>query len=210
MKTVNIHEAKTHLSKLVEGAVNGEPFVIAKAGRPLVRVEALTMPGRDEVKAARFPARRVRDARRLRSHGAGGDRDPVRHRLMKCLLDTHLLIWAASDPARLSSTARERIEDIDNDLYFSVASLWEIVIKNALGRADFRVDASRLRRGLSDNDYVELGVEGNHVLAVASLPALHRDPFDRVLIAQAKVEGLMLLTADGAMAGYGSPVSLVS
>ena len=129
---------------------------------------------------------------------------------MKCLLDTHLLIWAASSPDRLSRAARERIEDPDNELVFSVASLWEIVIKAGLGRDDFRVDAGRLSRGLTDNGYAELAIEGRHALAVASLPPLHRDPFDRILIAQASVEGFALLTADAAMAGYGGPVSLVA
>ena len=129
---------------------------------------------------------------------------------MKCLLDTHLLIWAASNPDRLSRAARERIEDPDNELVFSVASLWEIVVKAGLGRDDFRIDAGRLRRGLTDNGYTELAVEGGHALAVASMPPLHRDPFDRILIAQASVEGFALLTADAALAGYGGPVSLVA
>ena len=128
---------------------------------------------------------------------------------MKCLLDTHLLLWVASSPDRLSAAARERIGNPENDLVFSVASVWEIVIKGALGRDDFRVDAGRLRRGLVDNGYAELAVEGRHALAVASLPPLHRDPFDRILIAQASVEGFSLLTADATMAGYGGPVSLV-
>ena len=129
---------------------------------------------------------------------------------MKFLLDTHLLVWAASKPASLSAAARQAIEEPGNDLYFSVASLWEIVIKSALQREDFSVDASLLRRGLSDNGYDEIAIEGAHVLAVASLSTLHRVPFDRILIAQARVEGLVLLTADAVMAGYGSPVRLVN
>lgn len=128
---------------------------------------------------------------------------------MKLLLDTHLLIWAASEPTRLSTTARDSIEDSRNEVHFSVGSLWEIVIKSALQRSDFDVDASLLRRGLSDNGYRELTVDGRHVLAVGSLPAMHRDPFDRILIAQARTEGMSLLTTDAVMASYGSPVSLV-
>ena len=124
-------------------------------------------------------------------------------------IDTHLLIWAASEPARLSAAARESIEDSRNELHFSVGSLREIVIMGSLQRSDFDVDASLLRRGLSDNGYRELRVDGNHVLAVGSLPAIHRDPFDRILIAQARSEGMSLLTADVTVASYGSPVSLV-
>ncbi|GLR49683.1 type II toxin-antitoxin system VapC family toxin [Shinella yambaruensis] len=128
---------------------------------------------------------------------------------MKLLIDTHLLLWAASSPERLSEAATALMADPENTLYFSVASLWEVVIKSSLDREDFQADAARLRRGLVDNGYVELPIIAGHAIAVADLPHLHRDPFDRILIAQAKHEGLLLLTADARVADYGGPVRLV-
>jgi PIN domain nuclease of toxin-antitoxin system len=121
------------------------------------------------------------------------------------LLDTHLLLWAAGSPQRLSARAREMLLDPVNALVFSTASLWEVAIKRSLGRDDFIVDARVLRRGLLDNGYAELPVLGPHALAVGQLPALHKDPFDRLLLAQAQVEGMTLLTADEAVGRYGSP-----
>jgi PIN domain nuclease of toxin-antitoxin system len=123
------------------------------------------------------------------------------------LLDTHVLLWAAGKPDRISRKVRALIDNRDNRLFFSVASVWEIVIKCGLGRADFRVDAGRLRRKLIENCYDELDVTGEHVIGVASLPSLHRDPFDRLLVAQAVHEGLTLITSDQALAGY--PVSIL-
>ncbi len=128
---------------------------------------------------------------------------------MKLLIDTHLLLWAAAMPQRLSPRAVARLEAPENRLQFSAASLWEIAIKAGLGRSDFTVDPRRLRQGLIDNDYEELPLTGAHALALADLPALHKDPFDRILIAQAKVEGLTLLTADATLARYGAPVEVV-
>jgi len=121
---------------------------------------------------------------------------------MKLLLDTHLLLWAAGMPERLPKTARALIEDEENQLLFSAASLWEIAIKHALGRVDFRAEPALLRRGLLDNGYQELAITGAHAIAVASLPALHRDPFDRMLIAQAAAAGALFLTADPLVAQY--------
>jgi len=123
---------------------------------------------------------------------------------MKLLLDTHILLWAAQSAPKLSPNARRLIEDADNTLFFSVASLWEIVIKNGLQRADFTVNAAVLRRGLLENGYHELGLTGEHVLALASLPMLHKDPFDRILVTQAMQEGMHLLTADAQIAPYQS------
>lgn len=128
---------------------------------------------------------------------------------MKLLLDTHLLLWAAGDPARLSPAATALLEDEDNRLLFSAASLWEVAIKSGLGRADFRVDARLLRRGLLDNGYGELPIGSDHAVAVAGLPPVHRDPFDRLLVAQAMVEGITLLTTDALVARYPGPVRLV-
>lgn len=125
---------------------------------------------------------------------------------MKLLLDTHLLIWAAGFPERLPVEARELIEDKDNDLFFSAASLWEVAIKSALGREDFAVDARLLRRGLLDNGYGELPVASEHAVAIDGLPPLHKDPFDRLLIAQSMVEGIVLLTADSLVGQYPGPI----
>jgi PIN domain nuclease of toxin-antitoxin system len=128
---------------------------------------------------------------------------------MKLLLDTHVLLWAAGEPSRLPPRARDLIADPANELIFSAASLWEIVIKRGLGRADFRVDPGLLRRGLLDNRYDELPVTGEHVVATDSLPPLHEDPFDRILVAQAIVEGMVLLTVDPVVGRYPGPVRKV-
>ena len=109
---------------------------------------------------------------------------------MKLLLDTHLLLWAAGSPDRLSAAARPLLEDPLNELLFSAASLWEIVIKRGLGRSDFQVDARVLRRGLLDNGYQELAITSEHTVSIDSLPPIHKDPFDRILVAQATVEGI--------------------
>ena len=128
---------------------------------------------------------------------------------MRLLLDTHLLLWAAADSRRLSAGARKLIDDTANELLFSAASMWEIVIKRALRRSDFRVDARALRRALIDNGYGELAIAGPHALAVEMLPPIHADPFDRMLIAQAAVEGVTLLTSDQTVARYAGPVRQV-
>lgn len=128
---------------------------------------------------------------------------------MKLLLDTHLLLWAAGAPDRLSGEARRWIEAPEHELLFSAASLWEIAIKSGLGRGDFQVDARLLRRGLLDNGYLELPITGAHAAAVTGLPPLHKDPFDRLLVAQAMTEGITLLTADARVARYPGPVRLV-
>ena len=125
---------------------------------------------------------------------------------MKLLLDTHVLLWAAGSPEQLSPEARAMLEDPDNALLFSAASLWEIAIKRSLGRADFKVDARVLRRGLQDNGYQELPITSEHAVFIDSLPPIHKDPFDRILVAQATVEGITLLTADALIAQYPGPI----
>ncbi len=125
---------------------------------------------------------------------------------MKLLVDTHLLLWAAGEPEKLSQSAREYLENPDHRLVFSIASLWEVVIKSRLDRPDFQADAALLRRGLCDNGWEELAIDGRHVLAVGALKTLHKDPFDHLLIAQARVEGMMLLTADAKVAAYEGPI----
>jgi PIN domain nuclease of toxin-antitoxin system len=125
---------------------------------------------------------------------------------MKFLLDTHVLLWAAGEPTRLSASARRLLNDKNHELLFSAASLWEVAIKRGLGRKDFSVDARLLRRGLLDNGYEELPILSQHVVEVESLPAIHKDPFDRLLVAQATVEGITLLTLDLVVARYPGPV----
>jgi PIN domain nuclease of toxin-antitoxin system len=125
------------------------------------------------------------------------------------LLDTHLLLWAASEPERLSKKARQLLLDAENQLHFSSASVWEIAIKRALGRQDFQVDIRRFWRLLLVNGYHELKVSGEHAVALESLPSLHKDPFDRLLIAQATVEGHTLITRDRQVAAYRGSVKLV-
>ncbi len=125
---------------------------------------------------------------------------------MILLLDTHPLLWAAGQPDRLSPAARDLITDANNELWFSAASIWEVTIKHGLGRDDFRVEPHLLRRGLLENGYCELAITSAHTLAVSHLPAIHRDPFDRLLVAQAESEGVLLVTADEVVARYPGPV----
>lgn len=126
---------------------------------------------------------------------------------MKYLLDTHILLWVAGQSARLSQATRHLLDDPDNELHFSSASLWEIAIKSAQERPDFQVDARQLRHGLIDNGYQEVAVTSRHAVAVLDLPLLHKDPFDRLILAQAAVEQLTLITADSIIARY--PGSIV-
>jgi PIN domain nuclease of toxin-antitoxin system len=128
---------------------------------------------------------------------------------VKALLDTHLLLWNAGRPDRLSAEARRVIDAPENELFFSAASLWEIAIKTSLGRSDFSVDARLLRRGLLDRGFVEVPVTGEHAVAVGDLQPIHKDPFDRILVAQARVEGITLLTSDSTIARYGGSIHKV-
>lgn len=128
---------------------------------------------------------------------------------MRLLLDTQLLLWAAYTPERVPEIARALIADVRNEVAFSPASVWEVVIKRALDRPDFRVDPRRLRRGLVENGYVELSITSEHALAVDLLPPVHKDPFDRMLVAQALAEGLPFVTADRRLAEYPGDVRLV-
>ena len=150
MRTVNIHEAEAQLSKLVDRAVKGEPFIIAKAGKPLVKVTALE--------------------------------------------------------ARLPAQAADLISNEENEVYFSPASIWEIAIKQIKAPELVPISVRHLRRRLLENGSRELAITGEHALATAELPAIHADPFDRILIAQATVEGITLLTSDRLVAQYPGPI----
>lgn len=128
---------------------------------------------------------------------------------MKLLLDTHILLWVAAKPDKLSIKAKALIEQPENTLLFSAASIWELAIKGGLGRADFNVDVRLLRRSLLDNGYQELSIDSVHAVAVDQLPPIHKDPFDRILIAQAMVEGITLVTADAMVAEYPGAIQLI-
>ena len=128
---------------------------------------------------------------------------------MSFLLDTHVLLWAAGLPDRLPDIARRLLEDPGSEPVFSAASLWEVAIKNGLGRPDFRVDPRLLRRGLLETGYTELPVTGRHAAAVDLLPPIHKDPFDRLLVTQAQIEGLTLLTVDPVVGRYPGPIRLL-
>lgn len=128
---------------------------------------------------------------------------------MRLLLDTHLLLWAAASSKRLSREARDLIEDEANEVHFSAASLWEIGIKSALGRSDFRVDTAAMAAALPAMGLAELPVTAAHAVAVTRLPAIHRDPFDRLLIAQSITEPLVLLTNDAVLARYSESIRVV-
>lgn len=125
---------------------------------------------------------------------------------MKLLLDTHVLLWAAGEPARLPGEIRDLLDALETELWFSAANIWEVAIKSGLGRSDFVVDARLLRRSLLDNGWSELPITSEHTAAIVGLPPLHRDPFDRLLIAQATVEGVTLLTADEQVSAYPGPI----
>lgn len=128
---------------------------------------------------------------------------------MTFLLDTHLLLWAASDPGRLTPQSRKLLGSPATKLMFSTASIWEVVIKNTLGRGDFSVEPRQLREGLIQNGYGELAIQSEHALAVGLLPPIHHDPFDRILIAQAQVENITLLTTDNKVTRYPGPIQAI-
>ena len=125
---------------------------------------------------------------------------------MQLLMDTHLLVWAMGEPERMDPALVRLLEDPMNIPVFSVASLWELVFKRGLDRPDFQLEPSLLRQALLEAGWRELPVEAHHVLAVGQLPPLHRDPFDRLLLAQAQADGLLLITADKQLAQYPGPV----
>lgn len=127
---------------------------------------------------------------------------------MTLLLDTHILLWSAILPGKLPAAARTLIDN-SPEVWFSVTSIWEVAIKLSTGRLDFDVDSRTLRRGLLENGWRELAVSGEHAVAVMDLPPLHKDPFDRMLLAQAHVEGLTLLTSDELVAQYPGRVQKV-
>ena len=121
---------------------------------------------------------------------------------MRYLLDTHTLLWARAAPDLLSGAALAILESADNVLYLSIVSLWECAIKSSIGKLDVPDDFYRTIAG----EYEILGIDASHVEACANLPMHHRDPFDRMLVAQARLGGLPLLTRDRDIAKYDVPI----
>jgi PIN domain nuclease of toxin-antitoxin system len=128
---------------------------------------------------------------------------------MRLLLDTHVLLWTVAASRRLPKDARRAIEDGENDVFYSAASLWEVAIKSALRRRDFRIDLEAFAAALPEAGFEELPVRASHAIALTRLPPVHRDPFDRMLIAQAISEPLVLMTTDAVLARYPAPVRIV-
>jgi PIN domain nuclease of toxin-antitoxin system len=128
---------------------------------------------------------------------------------MRFLLDTHFVLWLPINFREIRTEARKILLNPDNQFVFSVSSIWEIAIKKGLGRPDFPHDPREMRKLLIENGYGELTIESRHVVMVDSMPPIHKDPFDRILIAQAMVEGITLLTADPVIAKYPGPIRKV-
>ena len=128
---------------------------------------------------------------------------------MKLLIDTNLLLWASDFPHKLPREAAAMLADPENKLLFSSAAIWEVAIKSGSGRKDFAFDPDNLRRDLLNNGYLELPITGAHAAAVRNLPPVHKDPFDRILVAQATLEGITLLTTDRKVAKYPGPIRRV-
>ena len=128
---------------------------------------------------------------------------------MRVLLDTHVLLWALSDPTRLDSAIRDRLEDAANEVLFSAASIWEIAIKARLGRADFAVHPEQVAQEARMTGFTELRVSADAAARVANLPLHHRDPFDRLLLAQAMAEPARFYTVDPLLPPYSELVELI-
>jgi PIN domain nuclease of toxin-antitoxin system len=126
--------------------------------------------------------------------------------MSRILSDTQLLVWLADRSEELPEPVAEMFSNGTDDFYFSLVSIWETAIKFALGRPDFTLHPNQLRSGLLNFGFKELPISDQHVIAVASLPHYHRDPFDRLLVAQAQSENLILITTDKILAKYGPNV----
>jgi len=129
---------------------------------------------------------------------------------MRLLLDTHVLIWWLHRPTRLDPVTFALLEDTANDVLFSAASIWEIAIKASLGRADFTLRPDAVAQAACDSGFIEHPVSADHAARVASLPLHHRDPFDRLLVAQAMAGPLRLYTADPLLQPYSELVTLIA
>ncbi len=129
---------------------------------------------------------------------------------MKLLLDTHVFIWLDTAPEKLSTTAQSACQDIENTLYLSVTSVWEMLIKQRLGKLTLDIPLEEMLRVQQEINQLQiLPINLNHVLAIQGLPLHHNDPFDRLLIAQARVENAQLVTADGQIGQYDDQINVV-
>jgi PIN domain nuclease of toxin-antitoxin system len=128
---------------------------------------------------------------------------------MDILVDTHILLWSAIQSPRLSAQAEMHLRSMQNTIWFSVLSLWEVALKRSKLRSDFTFEVKPLRTGLLTNGYLELNIDAHHIATVVDMPPYHTDPFDRLLVAQAKAEGMILLTSDKTLAAYGDCVRVV-
>lgn len=128
---------------------------------------------------------------------------------MHILLDTNILIWSLTQPERLAKTAGPALVDPENEVFFSAVSIWEIAIKFGLHRADFTVEPRAIARQAAKNGFVGLPLAIETAASVATLAAHHRDPFDRLLIAQALAGPMQFYTADAALAVYSDLVHIV-
>lgn len=129
---------------------------------------------------------------------------------MRLLIDTHLLLWAIAEPQKLPESARERLESTENDVLFSPVSLWELAIKLQIGRLDLPVSPDDIARAASSMGFEELPVTSSHAAAVIRLPLYHRDPFDRLLVAQAMQEPARFLTVDRQLGRYSEMVEVLA
>jgi len=127
---------------------------------------------------------------------------------LRYLLDTQLILLIALKAAAVPAEAASIVSS-DNDIFFSAASLWEVAIKFGRGKPDFVVNPYPLRKGLLQNGFIELPITSEQVMYVAGLPSIHKDPFDRLLIAQATIEGVTLLTTDRFISQYPGPIQVV-
>ena len=128
---------------------------------------------------------------------------------MKLLVDTQLLIWVTLKPEKLSSVVQAQFDDANNQLWFSVTSLWEVAIKRGRNHANFTIEAGALRESLFDAGFQELPIQSNHIFSLTGLPHIHKDPFDRLILAQAIAENMVLLTTDHVLASYPGPIKLI-
>lgn len=128
---------------------------------------------------------------------------------MNLLLDTHVALWAITDSPKLPQKARDLIQSPKATIWVSAANVWEIAIKHALGRGDMPVSGKNAMRYFQESGYRFLPVEAEHAVAVEELPAHHQDPFDRILVAQALIEPMRLITHDDTVARYSDTIILV-
>lgn len=127
---------------------------------------------------------------------------------MRLLLDTQIALWALVDDPRLGQKARDLILDSDNEINVSTATVWEVAIKHGLGRGDMPVSGARAAKLFSEAGYRELPVTWKHAALVDELPAIHGDPFDRILVAQSLAEPMRLVTRDKTISQYNDTIIL--